>query len=104
MCGIAGIIYKQPSGFIGNDMARMLQAMKHRGPDSTGYALYGTPGDLLVMRFKLADPGDARDFSYNERLARSVREVEARLAKIGAAIDRVDGQSAYVYRATFRYD
>jgi methylamine---glutamate N-methyltransferase subunit A len=104
MCGIAGIMYKQRSGSIGSDMARMLQAMKHRGPDSTGYALYGAPSDLLVMRFKLADPNDTRDFSYNERLARSVREVEARLAKIGAAIDRVDGESAYAYRATFRYD
>jgi methylamine---glutamate N-methyltransferase subunit A len=104
MCGIAGIMYKQRSGSIGSDMARMLQAMKHRGPDSTGYALYGAPSDLLVMRFKLADPSDTRDFSYNERLARSVREVEARLAKIGAAIDRVDGESAYAYRATFRYD
>jgi methylamine---glutamate N-methyltransferase subunit A len=104
MCGIAGIIYQQRSGPIGADLARMLQAMKHRGPDSTGYALYGEPGDLLVMRFTLADPNDPRDFSFSERLARNVREVEARLAKIGATIDRVDGESEYAYRASFRYD
>jgi methylamine---glutamate N-methyltransferase subunit A len=104
MCGIAGIIYQQGSGSIGSDMALMLQAMKHRGPDSTGYALYGAPGDLLVMRFKLADPSEVRDFSYPERLARSVREVEVRLAKIGAVIDRVDAESPYAYRAAFRYD
>jgi methylamine---glutamate N-methyltransferase subunit A len=104
MCGIAGLIYKQRSGPVGSDMARMLQAMKHRGPDSTGYAVYGEPGDLLVMRFKLADPTDPRDFSYRERLARSVREVEARLARIGAAVDRVDRESDYAYRAAFRYD
>ena len=104
MCGIAGIIYRQRSGPIGADLARMLQAMKHRGPDSTGYALYGEPGDLLVMRFTLADPNDPRDFSFSERLARNVREVEARLAKIGATIDRVDGESEYAYRASFRYD
>ena len=104
MCGIAGIIYRQRSGPIGSDLARMLQAMKHRGPDSTGYALYSEPGDLLVMRFKLADPNDPRDFSFSERLARNVREVEARLAKIGATIDRVDGESEYAYRASFRYD
>ena len=85
-------------------MARMLQAMKHRGPDSTGYALFGAPGDHLVMRFKLADPNDTRDFSYSERLARSSWEVQQRLTKIGAAIDRIDSESAYAFRATFRYD
>ena len=37
----------------------MLQAMKHRGPDSTGFALYGTPeGDELIMRFKVAEQED----------------------------------------------
>ena len=43
MCGIAGIIYRNGSSehSIGADMTRMLQSMKHRGPDSTGYALYG---------------------------------------------------------------
>ena len=43
MCGIAGIIYRDGSQHpIGDEMTRMLQSMKHRGPDSTGYALYGT--------------------------------------------------------------
>ncbi|GAA5125910.1 class II glutamine amidotransferase [Haloechinothrix salitolerans] len=104
MCGIAGIIYTNGRGDVGRDMTNMLQAMKHRGPDSTGYALYGEPNDLLVMRFKLADPNDGSDFGYEERLNRSRREVEARLAKIGATIDRVEGESEYAYRATFRYD
>lgn len=104
MCGIAGIIYTGRSGDVGSDMTRMLQAMKHRGPDSTGYALYGAPSDLLVMRFKLGDPHEVNDFSFEERLARSRREVEARLAKIGATLDRVEGESAYAYRATFRYE
>ena len=36
MCGIAGIIYRQRSGPIGADLARMLQAMKHRGPTRPG--------------------------------------------------------------------
>ena len=42
MCGIAGIIYKNGNGAhrIGRDLTSMLQSMKHRGPDSTGYALY----------------------------------------------------------------
>jgi len=104
MCGIAGIIYTSGRGDVGRDMTNMLQAMKHRGPDSTGFALYGEPDDLLVMRFKLADPNDGNDFGYEERLNRSRREVESRLAKIGADIDRVEGESDYAYRATFRYE
>lgn len=104
MCGIAGIIYKDRTGDVGREMTAMLQAMKHRGPDSTGYALYGERSELLVMRFKLADPRDAGDFSYVERLARSRREVESRLAKIGATVDRFDGESEHAYRATFRYE
>ena len=47
MCGIAGIIYRNGNGGrpLGSDMTRMLQSMKHRGPDSTGYALYGPASD-----------------------------------------------------------
>ena len=62
MCGIAGIIHRDGTGDIGSEMTRMLQSMKHRGPDSSGFALYGPPGDLLVMRIKLADPNEKRDF------------------------------------------
>jgi glutamate synthase domain-containing protein 1 len=41
MCGIAGIIYtdNDRAHTVGHDMTLMLQSMKHRGPDSTGYAL-----------------------------------------------------------------
>ena len=49
MCGIAGIIYRDGSTHpIGDEMTRMLQSMKHRGPDSTGYALYGAPDERLA--------------------------------------------------------
>ena len=104
MCGIAGIIHLDGPGAVGREMSRMLQSMKHRGPDSAGYALYGEPGDLLVMRFTLADPNETGDFDFSERLERSRREVEVRLSKIGATVDRVAGESAYAYRATFRYE
>ncbi len=104
MCGIAGIIHKDGPGDVGLEMTRMLQSMKHRGPDSAGYALYGDPSELLVMRFKLADPNEARDFDFSERLERSRREVESRLAKLGATIDRVQSESEYAYRASFRYE
>src|SRR5919198_37140 len=55
MCGIAGLIYRDGQDTIGRDMSRMLQSMKHRGPDSTGYALYRPPAEGYVMHVKLAD-------------------------------------------------
>ena len=103
MCGIAGIIHRDGPGDIGAEMARMLQSMKHRGPDSSGFALYGPPSDLLVMRIKLADPNEARGFGWSERLERHRNEVEHRLAKIGAMVDVMHGDQEYAYRVTFRY-
>jgi len=69
MCGIAGIIYRDGEVHpIGDEMTRMLQSMKHRGPDSTGYALYGTSANGgLVMRYKLADANTPRDFDFASR-------------------------------------
>ncbi|HWC32401.1 MAG TPA: glutamine amidotransferase, partial [Actinomycetota bacterium] len=76
MCGIAGIIYRDGTRPIGRDMTRMLQSMKHRGPDSTGYALYGAEHDgRVVMRYTLADANTARDFDFHERLERHQRQV-----------------------------
>jgi methylamine---glutamate N-methyltransferase subunit A len=104
MCGIAGVIYRNGSSEIGRDMTRMLQSMKHRGPDSTGYALYGPLTELVVMRYKLADANDPRDFEFAERLRRSKREVEARLQELGAEIVESEEETEYAYRIAFRYD
>jgi methylamine---glutamate N-methyltransferase subunit A len=82
----------------------MLQSMKHRGPDSTGYALYRPVTDSYVMRYKLADANDPRGFEFAERLERCRREVEARLRELGAAIDTVDRETEYAFRVAFRYD
>ena len=41
MCGIAGVIYRNGGeNRLGRDMTAMLQSMRHRGPDSTGVALF----------------------------------------------------------------
>jgi methylamine---glutamate N-methyltransferase subunit A len=105
MCGIAGVIYRDGSRDVGHDMTRMLQSMKHRGPDSTGYALYGQPEDgHIVMRYTLADANDPRDFEFSERLRRSKREVEARLAELGAEIVENEDETEYAFRVAFRYD
>ena len=71
MCGIAGIIYKNGDGAhrIGRDITSMLQAMKHRGPDSTGFALYHSPGQELIMRIKLADANTPRDLDFADDAA-----------------------------------
>ena len=82
----------------------MLQSMKHRGPDSTGLALYGAPGEALVLRVKLADPNEERDIEWTERLETSLEELERRLSKIGAGMDSVTRATDYAVRATVRYD
>jgi glutamate synthase domain-containing protein 1 len=104
MCGIAGIIHRDGPTDIGSETTAMLQSMKHRGPDSTGFALFGKPSDLVVIRFKLADANDRRDFEFRDRLERHRLEVESRLNKIGATIDRVEGETEYAYRAVIRYE
>jgi len=105
MCGIAGIIYRDGTHEIGRDMTRMLQSMKHRGPDSTGYALYGPPNDgLAVMRYTLADSNTPRDFEFDERLERHQGRVVQRLKAAGADIREHEQETAYAHRVTFAYD
>jgi glutamate synthase domain-containing protein 1 len=103
MCGIAGIIHRDSIGDIGAEITAMLQSMKHRGPDSSGFALYGPPDELYVMRLKLADPNEVRDFAWGDRLERHRNEIEHRLAKIGAMVDVIHGEQEYAYRVRFRY-
>ena len=56
MCGIAGLIHKGKIVNIGKELQDMLQALKHRGPDSTGFALYGqgnNPGAVSYTHLTL---------------------------------------------------
>jgi glutamate synthase domain-containing protein 1 len=103
MCGIAGIIYRDGAQDLGRDMTRMLQSMKHRGPDSTGYALFGPASKPVVVRYKLADANDPRDFDFSERLQRHRGEVEARMRELGATIESVEDETDYAYRAVLSY-
>jgi methylamine---glutamate N-methyltransferase subunit A len=104
MCGIAGIIHRAAVSDLGRELSQMLQALKHRGPDSTGFALYGPPRDHYVLRLVLADPRARRDLDWAARLETNRKRVEARLAKIGAHVDRMEGATEYGYRAEFDYD
>jgi glutamate synthase domain-containing protein 1 len=104
MCGIAGIIYRDGSRDVGRDMTRMLQSMKHRGPDSTGYALYGQPHDgQVVMRYTLADANTPRDFEFDDRIQRHQTQVVTRLKAAGARIEDVEPETEYAYRTTLTY-
>ena len=43
MCGIAGVIYKDKKTHpVGDALTSMLESLQHRGPDSAGYAIYGS--------------------------------------------------------------
>ena len=104
MCGIAGIIHRDGPSDMGVEITKMLQSMKHRGPDSTGYALYSEPDDLVTIRFMLAEPKEYGGFGIDERLERGRAEVESRLAKIGADLATIYSDTGYAFRATVRYD
>jgi glutamate synthase domain-containing protein 1 len=86
-------------------MTRMLQSMKHRGPDSTGFALYRPPVETgFAMRVKLADANTPRDFDFRQRLTRDRSEVERRLKALGADVGDVKVQPEYAMTITFEYD
>ena len=104
MCGIAGIIYRDGPRPIGHDMARMLQSMKHRGPDSTGYALYHEPTQTTTLRLTLADTNAPRDYHFAERLVGRRNEIEERLRGIGAEVREVTASSDYALRVTLSFD
>src|SRR5688572_17062286 len=107
MCGIAGIIYRDGGGEreVGRDMTAMLQAMKHRGPDSTGYALYRPETEGYVMHVKLAEANGHQDFDLAERLRRQRADIESRMKASGAAINSVDASTSdHAMTVTFGFD
>lgn len=105
MCGIAGLIHRGNSGAIGREMIAMLQSLKHRGPDSTGFALYGKrSGNQLVMRFKVAEQEDAKKgFRIRQQIKERKAEVGRRLAEIGAKVVSEETATDYAFRYTFDY-
>jgi methylamine---glutamate N-methyltransferase subunit A len=107
MCGIAGIIYRDGGGerHVGRDMTAMLQAMKHRGPDSTGYALYRPESDGYVMHVKLAEANrHGEDFELAGRLRRQRTEIESRLGEAGARVSSIEGTNDHAMTVLFGFD
>jgi methylamine---glutamate N-methyltransferase subunit A len=68
--------------------------MKHRGPDSTGYALYRGGkggGGAFVMHVKLSEPTD-RDPDIAQRMQRQRSEIETRMRAAGVKIEEISEQ------------
>lgn len=106
MCGIAGLIHRGKSSDVGSEMTSMLQSLKHRGPDSTGFALYGAPeSDQYIMRFKVAEQEDMKNgFDIHDEVIARQKEVDARLEKLGVKVKLRDEATEYSHRYTFSYD
>ena len=94
MCGIAGLIYRDGARNIGGEMTAMLQALKHRGPDSTGFAVYGEPGpNEYILRFKVAEQEDlGRGTKIRRAIAERKAAVDGLLEELGVTVLDLDGR------------
>jgi glutamate synthase domain-containing protein 1 len=106
MCGIAGLIYRNGDGAhrLGSDLTAMLQSMRHRGPDSTGYALYRAHEQQLIMRVKLADGPADGDLDLADALRRRRTGVQSRLREGGARIATIEEVNEYTVALTVSYE
>jgi methylamine---glutamate N-methyltransferase subunit A len=106
MCGIAGLIHRGKTGDIGQEMTAMLQSLKHRGPDSTGYALYGKPhGKELILRFKVAEQDEMKKgFDIHRQVKERRSEVDRRLGELGAKIVEEDEATEYAFRYRLEFE
>ena len=87
-------------------MTKMLVSLKHRGPNSTGFALYGKPkGNELVLRFKVAEQEDmAKGFDIHQQVKDRRTEVNKRLAELGAKFLKEEEATEYAFRYRIEYD
>ena len=105
MCGIAGIIHRKKAADIGTEMTAMLQSLKHRGPDSTGFAIYGVPSkNEYVLRFKVAEQEDvAKGYDIHQQVKDRRAEVDRRLAELGVKVVKAEDATEYAYRYRIKY-
>ena len=108
MCGIAGLIHRGKSTNIGREMQNMLQSLKHRGPDSTGYALYGDGNtDNYILRFKVGE--NAKEGSSAKIEDPSVydsrkEKVNSEILTAGAKIIEEERITPYCFRYVIKCD
>lgn len=107
MCGIAGLIHRGSTHNIGQELTSMLQAMKHRGPDSTGFALYGDKQakSKYVMRFKVAEGAEARSgFEIHQQMVDRKEAVDKRLTELDVVVEKTDAATEYAFRYVITFD
>ncbi len=107
MCGIAGIIHKGKSSNVGGEMTAMLQALKHRGPDSTGYAVYSEGRDPheYIMRIKVAEAEDrAIGHGAAKLMADRIARVDAILEEHGAQVVSKEAPVEHALRYVLTHD
>ena len=108
MCGIAGLIHRGKSSNVGSELQGMLQALKHRGEDSTGYALYGdTDGKNFIMRFKVGENVGEGSNAFNEDSSvydERKKLVDKYLADLGASIIKEERITPYSLRYEMNYN
>jgi methylamine---glutamate N-methyltransferase subunit A len=102
MCAIAGLLFKRrrPDNFpmtTGAALTAILDATLHRGPDSTGWALYHAPLEAGHLRMRFFIAGDA------PRREEDIEKIRRVLA--GQQVFIVEGEAlGRTYGATVRYD
>ena len=91
MCGVSGIFHKKATpgrpAPIGRDLVRMLDALAHRGRDSTGFTVAGesTEADLIVrLRAAGACPEEAAE------------RVKDAVSRLGAVVVSLDAQGDFI--------
>ncbi len=106
MCGIAGVIHRGGTSDIGTEMTSMLLSLRHRGPDSTGFAVYGKPrSDEYILRFKVAEQEDlASGFRIHQEIRERKAAVDERLAEMSAVVREEDTATEYAYRYIIGFD
>ena len=108
MCGIAGLIHRGKSSNVGSELQRMLQALKHRGPDSTGYALYAeNDGQNFIMRFKVGENVGEGSTSINEDSSvydKRKKMVDQMLSELGAKVIKEDRLTPYSFRYEMQFN
>jgi len=102
MCGIAGIIHKGKSTNVGGEMQKMLQSLKHRGPDSTGYALYGAGRSKdYILRFKVGEnvkEGSSAVMEDASLYDQRRNEVNEKIVEAGGKIIKEEQITPYSFR------
>ena len=101
MCGIVGIIHKNAGKDvnIGEQMTSMLQALKHRGPDSTGYAMYGEDNGNQILRFKVAEAADLEgSYDIHATIKERLEAVNSRLTELGVKVVNKQSPTEYAHR------